>query len=91
MTIPAFILGTVAAGMLGTLYHVIRGGSLGRLVMYLLVGAIFFWVGHTIADILKFTFLSIGPIRAGAAVLICIGGLILAEFLSEVEDIEEDY
>jgi len=73
------------AALLGALYHFIRGGSIGRLVLYLLAAVFAFWLGHTIADILSFRFLSIGPIRAGAAVLTTILGLIVTEFLSEVE------
>lgn len=91
MTIPAFLIGTLAAGALGALYHVIRGGSFSRMVLYLFVAVIFFWVGHTFANILNLTFASIGPVRVGLAVIVTIAGLILTEFLSAVEDIPEDY
>ena len=90
MTIPALLIGTVTAALLGALYHFIRGGNLGRLVLYLFAAVFAFWLGHTIADILTFHFLSIGPIRAGAAVFTTILGLVVTEFLSEVEP-EEGY
>ena len=91
MTIPAFLIGTLAAGALGALYHVIRGGSFSRMLLYLFIAIVSFWIGHTFGNILHFTFASIGPVRAGLAVLVTIAGLALTEFLGAVEDIPEDY
>jgi len=88
MTILAFILGSVLAAGYGALYHLVRGGSGVRLFIYLIVSGILFWFGHLVANIIGFTFLSIGPIRAGLASLFVLAGLIAAEWLSAVDSRE---
>jgi len=88
MTILAFILGSILAAIYGALYHLVRGGSGGRLFLYLVVGGVTFWFGHLVANITGLTFLSIGPIRTGLATLFTLIGLIAAEWLSAVDSRE---
>lgn len=85
MTIPAFVLGCVLALIFGAVYHLIRGGRIGRLILYLIVSAASFWFGHLVANITGMTFLSLGPIRTGLATLFSIAGLVGAEWLSTVD------
>lgn len=85
MTIPAFLLGSIIAAFYGALFHFIRGGGPGRLILFIVVGIASFWFGHLIANILGFTFLSIGAIRVGFASLVTLVALIGAEWLSAVE------
>ncbi|MGD2026781.1 MAG: hypothetical protein PVI99_03115 [Anaerolineales bacterium] len=85
MTIPAFLLGSVIAAFIGALFHFIRGGALGRLVLFLVVSEISFWFGHFVADIIGFTFLSLGAIRLGMAALVTLVALIATEWLSAVD------
>ncbi len=82
MTVPAFFLGTVIAGLFGTAAHVITGGSLGRLLAYLIFGEIAFWFGHLASQILGWTFLSLGPIRFGMAILFTVAALVVTALLS---------
>ena len=84
MTLPALLIGSVLAALYGALFHFIRGGGFGRLVLFLATSLIAFWVGHVVANILGFTFLSIGPVRAGLASLFSFVGLIAAEWLSAI-------
>ena len=88
MTLLAILLGSVLAAIYGALYHLIRGGSGGRIFLYLVVSGISFWFGHLVANIISFTFLSLGPIRTGLATLFSIAGLVTAEWLSAVESRE---
>lgn len=88
MTILAFLLGSVLAAMYGAVFHLVRGGSLGRLVLYLVVSGLAFWFGHTVANITDLTFLSLGPIRAGLASLSSLIGLVAADWLSAVDSRE---
>jgi hypothetical protein len=85
MTILTVLLGSILAAMYGALYHLVRGGSLGRLFLYLVVSGVAFWFGHLVANILGFTFLSIGPVRVGLATLFALAGLVAAEWLSAVD------
>ncbi|MEJ2757587.1 MAG: hypothetical protein P8046_03805 [Anaerolineales bacterium] len=85
MTIPAFLLGSIIAAFYGALFHFIRGGGPGRLILFLFVAIAGFWFGHMFANILGFTFLSIGAVRVGLASLVTLVALIGAEWLSAVE------
>ncbi len=85
MTILAFLLGNILASIYGALYHLIRGGSFGRLVLFLAVSVLSFWFGHLVANITGMTFLSLGPIRTGLATLFTLAALIGAEWLSAVD------
>ncbi len=85
MTIPAFFLGCVLALIFGAVYHLIRGGGIGRLILYLIVSGFSFWFGHLVANITGMTFLSLGPIRTGLATHFSIAGLVTADWLSAVD------
>jgi hypothetical protein len=69
MTIPAAIFGIIASTLYGALFHLIRGGGLGRLILYILLSWIGFWLGHFLAEVLNWDFLSIGPLHLGVATI----------------------
>lgn len=69
MTIQGFILGFVIAILLGALLHLITGGSLLRLGIYILLSLIGFWVGHIAATLMNWTFLKVGVIQLGGALI----------------------
>ena len=68
MTFPGIILGTLVGALVGGGLHLIVGGHLGRLVLYLLFGIAGFWVGNILAEFLSLDFLSYGPVHFGVAV-----------------------
>ena len=88
MNVLAFLLGNVLAAFYGALFHLVRGGSVGRLILFLVVSVITFWFGHLVANIIGMTFLSIGPVRVGLATIFTLVGLIAAEWLSAVDSHE---
>jgi hypothetical protein len=49
MTVPILIFGFILASLYGSLFHLWKNGGLGRLVLYLLLSWIGFWVGQLIA------------------------------------------
>ncbi|MDH5607588.1 MAG: hypothetical protein OEY93_11970 [Anaerolineae bacterium] len=69
MITPGFFLGMVIASLIGVLFHLWMGGSIGRLVLYLFLSWIGFWLGHFVAIWLELSFLPLGTIRLGAAIL----------------------
>lgn len=85
MTLPAFLIGFIIAAFYGALFHFIRGGGIGRLILFVIVAEMAFWFGHLIANIVGFTFLSIGALRVGLASLVTLVALVGAEWLSAVE------
>lgn len=84
MTTPAFLLGALIASLLGALFHLARGGGLGRLVLYLVLAWVGFWAGHFLANSTGWTFLSIGPVHTGLAILGAILFLIAGNWLSMI-------
>ena len=75
MTIPGLILGTLVGALIGGLLHLLTGGNLGRLILYLIFGVSGFWVGHISGEILGLTFFSVGPLHMGMAV---VGGVVIS-------------
>ncbi|MBN2043728.1 MAG: hypothetical protein JW757_01810 [Anaerolineales bacterium] len=85
MTIPAFVLGSVIAALMGAVTHLILGGSFGRLVVLILTGLVAFWFGHILGNIVGLKFLNIGAINLGPAVLVTAIGLAGAGWLSAID------
>lgn len=69
MTIGSVILGLIVSTLIGALLHFWRGGSLGRLIYYILVSWAGFWIGHIAGASLGWSFLSVGPLNLGMALL----------------------
>lgn len=69
MTFPGIIFSIFLATMFGSLLHVWRGGKLSRLVFYLLLSWIGFFIGHFLAEILSIRFLDVGTVHVGFGIL----------------------
>ena len=87
MTLPALLLGMIVATLYGAAFHLWRGGSFGRLVMYILVAWFGFWAGQLIAQKMDWTFLSLGPLHLGLATILSLICLALVYWLSRVEQV----
>jgi len=74
MSVPGIILGVVLSTLIGAVFHVWRGGSLGRLVLYIGLSWAGFWAGHLAGSAMGWSFGTIGSLHAGTAV---IGALII--------------
>jgi hypothetical protein len=70
MTLPALLLGFLVSTLIGAVFHIWKNGGFGRLLLYLLLAWAGFWAGHLLAIYQDWTFVSIGPLRLGAAVLL---------------------
>ena len=88
MTIQGIILGIVVSSLLGLGFHLWRGGSLPRLVLYLFLGWLGFWVGHWIGALLNFALIKVGGLNLGVAmlgsILFLLGGQVL--FVAEFDE-----
>jgi hypothetical protein len=85
MTIPAFLLGMVFATLYGAVFHIWRGGSLGRLFLYILISWAGFWSGHFLSAWQHWTLATLGPLNFGAASMGSLIFLLLGHWLSQVE------
>lgn len=85
MTIPSALLGMLIATLYGAVFHLWRGGGIGRLILYIMLAWIGFWVGQVIGTQLGWSFASIGPLRLGTATLSTLLFLGIGYWLSLVE------
>lgn len=77
MTLPSLFIGFLIASLIGSLFHLWRGGGPGRLLLYLLLAWIGFWSGHIVGAVKNWNFLSLGPLRLGMA---AVGSLVALSF-----------
>jgi hypothetical protein len=82
MTLASFLLGFVLSSLYGALFHLWRGGNIYRLMLYLILSWMGFWIGHFLASFLDWTFLSIGPLHVGLASITSILFLFIGYWLS---------
>lgn len=85
MTLPTILFGILVSTLYGAAFHLWQGGSLGRLLLYLISGWVGFWVGHALAVSWGWTFISIGALHLGMATIGSLLLLILSHWLSLVE------
>ncbi len=69
MTLPAIIFGVLMAILIGGLFHLWRGGNMGRLVLYVVLSIIGFWIGQILAGILGWNLFDVGPLHLGMSVI----------------------
>jgi hypothetical protein len=69
MTLPAFVFGILLSTFYGVLFHLFRGGGIGRFFLYIILAWIGFWSGHIIANLTGFSIFNVGPLHLGLATL----------------------
>jgi hypothetical protein len=88
MTLPAFLFGFLISTLLGAIFHLWKDGGFGRLLLYLILAWVGFWAGHLIANSLGWTFISIGPLHLGMALLVAAFTLYAGNWLSLINQDE---
>ncbi len=69
MTLPSLAIGLLIALLIGALFHVWLDGGAGRLVLYLCLSVVGFFVGHFAGGLLGWLVLPLGPLDLGLAIL----------------------
>ncbi len=85
MTVPSYVLGAIYALLIGSLFHVLVGGSAGRLLFYLLLSLAGGAAGQWMGIWQGWSLLPVGPLDIG---LVTIGSLVflgIGHWLSLVE------
>lgn len=85
MTLPGIFLGVIVSSLYGSAFHLWRGGSLGRLFLYLLISWVGFWIGHFAGGALGFTFGTVGTLYLGSATLGSLIFLVVGHWLSQIQ------
>lgn len=81
VTLQGFILGLTIASACAFLFHILRGGSLKRLVIYLASAWIGFFSGHLLSELINWQLLRLGSINLFPALLGTILSLVLTAIL----------
>ena len=69
MTLPALAFGILFSTLFGAVFHLITGGSLVRMIVFVIFSWVGFWGGHLLGGSLGWTFWSLGPLHMGMATL----------------------
>lgn len=85
MTLPTLLLALLIALFYGTFYHLVRGGSFWRLLLYLGLSLFGFVMGHLIGIWRGWVLIPIGEMNLGLSTVGSIVVLILGDWLSRVE------
>jgi len=84
MTIPSLIFAILIASLYGALYHLIRGGGLGRLLLFLIFGWIGFTAGHLVGIWQGWVLLPVGELNLGMSTLGSLFFLVVGDWMSLV-------
>lgn len=79
---PSIVFGFVLATFYGSLFHLISGGDVRRLALFLLASWVGFALGHITGDLLNVDVLDIGPLNMLNATIGALLALLLARFLT---------
>jgi len=85
MTLPTILLGLVIALLYGALYHLIRGGSFWRLLLYLGLSVLGFTAGHIVGLWRGWMLIPLGPLNFGLSSIGSVVILILGDWLGHIE------
>jgi hypothetical protein len=85
MTLPTLLLALLIASFYGTFFHLLRGGSVWRLLLYLGLSIIGFVMGHLVGLWRHWFLVPIGSMNLGLSSVGSILLLVLGDWLSRVE------
>jgi hypothetical protein len=85
MSTPTILLGLILSTLYGALFHLWRGGNAGRLLLYLLLSWIGFWLGQLVGVYLNLDFDILGQLHLVVASLSSLLFLGIGYWLSLVQ------
>jgi hypothetical protein len=85
MNLPAILFGVVLSSAYGTAFHFWKGGSLNKLIYYVILAWLGFWLGNYVGGLIGWNFAAVGPINAGPATIASAVLLFFGEWLGRVE------
>ena len=84
MTTPTLLFALVIALLVGSLYHLLRGGGFWRLSLYLLLSVAGFASGQVIGGWLGWAFLPMGSLNLGMSTVGSLLFLVIGDWLSRM-------
>ena len=84
MTIPSLIFAFLIASLYGALYHLIRGGRLRRLLLFLILGWTGFVLGHLVGIWQGWSLFPLGELNLGLSTLGSLVFLLTGDWISRI-------
>ena len=85
MTLPSLLFALLVALLLGSLYHLIRGGGFWRLMLSLGLSVLGFAAGHLVGLWQGWIFFPVGSLNVGMSSLGSLFILLIGDWLSRME------
>jgi hypothetical protein len=85
MIVPTLLFALLVALLYGSLYHLLRGGKIWRLALYIGLSMLGFAVGHLIGVWRGWVFSPLGSLNLGMSTLGSLFALVLGDWLSRVD------
>lgn len=85
MTLPALLFALIVALFYGAFYHLIRGGSFWRLMLYFCLSVVGFAMGHLVGMWRGWQLLPLGALNMGLSSAGSILMLMLGDWLTRIE------
>ena len=85
MTLPTLLFALLIAVLYGAFYHLVRGGSVWRLLMFLVLSVAGFAAGHLIGLWRGWILFPIGSVNLGLSSIGSFLMLILGDWLTQIE------
>ncbi len=82
---PTLFIGLILSTLYGAGFHLWRGGNTGRLVLYILLAWIGFWLGQFLANYFSLSFDKVGELHLLMATIGSIIFLVVGYWLSLVK------
>jgi hypothetical protein len=89
MTVPAILFALLVALLYGALYHFVRGGGFGRLLLFFILSMIGFALGHLVGLWRGWVWIPVGSINLGLSSMGSLLILVFGDWLTRIEMREE--
>ena len=89
MTLPALLFALLVALLYGALYHFVRGGGFGRLLLFFILSMIGFALGHLVGLWRGWIWIPVGSINLGLSSIGSLLILVFGDWLTRMEIREE--
>lgn len=85
MNVSTYIFGLVMATLLGAVFHLWKDGGFWKLVIYIILSWVGFFLGHFIAKSAGLSFMTVGSLYLGGGVIGSIIFLFIGHWFSRID------
>ncbi len=85
MNVATYIFGWILATLLGAVFHLWKDGGFWKLVIYIILSWIGFFLGHLIAKGMDFNLMNVGSLHLGGGIIGSIVALFAGNWFSRID------